>query len=183
MKRFEFVLKDNNQKAFRTFFWFLFFLHIISACIVSIRSADKKEIHGAMAFLCIYAVFALLYYIFRKTKYAFSFSNYFLSIVYFTFWNHYLGLSIIILVVVMSFAIGLANKKSIVIFYDDHIAASAILGLRKYDWQQLDNVVLKDNLLTLDFKNNKLLQLMIAAQAPETNEATFNDFCKKALQK
>ena len=32
---------------------------------------------------------------------------------------------------------------------------------KKYQWDQFSNVVLKDNILTLDFKNNKLLQAEI----------------------
>ena len=52
---------------------------------------------------------------------------------------------------------------------------------KKYLWDQFANVVLKDNMLTLDFKNNKLLQAEIAS----TNiiEEAFNTFAKEQLAK
>ncbi|MCO5235166.1 MAG: hypothetical protein M9933_02770 [Chitinophagaceae bacterium] len=48
-----------------------------------------------------------------------------------------------------------------------------------YDWKQLANVVLKDGLLTLDFKNNRIIQREIMQQ--EINVEEFNSFCKEQL--
>ena len=52
---------------------------------------------------------------------------------------------------------------------------------RQFNWSDLNNLILKDNLLTIDFKNDKVLQLYL----PENNqikEQDFNDFCKACLQ-
>lgn len=50
---------------------------------------------------------------------------------------------------------------------------------KKYTWDQLSNVVLKDNILTLDFKDNKLLQGEI--ETTSINEDAFNTFAKEQL--
>ena len=48
-------------------------------------------------------------------------------------------------------------------------------------WQELQNIVLKDGLLTLDFKNNKLLQTPILNELTEAETKQFNDFCNQQL--
>jgi hypothetical protein len=52
---------------------------------------------------------------------------------------------------------------------------------KDYKWDEFSNVVLKDNLLTLDFKNNKLLQAEIATN--NINEEAFNIFASEQLNK
>ncbi len=56
---------------------------------------------------------------------------------------------------------------------------------KKYDWSQLDNVVLKDGLLTIDFINNRLLQREVEDEdyEDEVSEEEFNAFCRQQLQK
>ena len=44
-------------------------------------------------------------------------------------------------------------------------------------WDEFNNIILKDNLLTLDFKNNKLLQLTIIENETMVDEGSFNHFC------
>ncbi|MGC5098563.1 hypothetical protein ACPXA0_26545, partial [Escherichia coli] len=35
---------------------------------------------------------------------------------------------------------------------------------KRYTWNELNNVVLKDGLLTIDFKNNKMLQRLVDSE-------------------
>ena len=51
-----------------------------------------------------------------------------------------------------------------------------------HQWNEFNNVILKDNLLTVDFKNNKLLQLEIDETNGEINEKIFNNFCNGQLK-
>lgn len=50
---------------------------------------------------------------------------------------------------------------------------------KRYEWNVFSNVVLKDGLLTLDFKNNKMLQREIIHQ--DVNENEFNSFCREQI--
>ena len=65
---------------------------------------------------------------------------------------------------------------------DDHIVINTFFR-KKYRWSELSNVILKDNLLTLDFKNNKILQREIEPHISNVNEKEFNEFCAEQLQK
>jgi hypothetical protein len=55
------------------------------------------------------------------------------------------------------------------------------LPKKEYPWTVLSNVVLKDNILTIDFKNNKLIQKEIESDASQNDEREFNEFCRNML--
>jgi hypothetical protein len=50
-------------------------------------------------------------------------------------------------------------------------------------WNQLNNVVLRNDLLTIDFKNNKLLQLEVLDNIPDFKAAEINAFCANRVEK
>lgn len=50
-----------------------------------------------------------------------------------------------------------------------------------YEWYEIDNVVLRDNLFTLDLRNNKIIQKQLEEEVTPEMEAEFNEFCKKQL--
>ena len=53
---------------------------------------------------------------------------------------------------------------------------------KRYTWQDFNNVVLKDNVLTLDFKSNKLFQKETIDEDGEADEDEFNSFCAQCLR-
>jgi len=55
------------------------------------------------------------------------------------------------------------------------------LPKKSYQWQEMTNIILKDGILTLDFKNNKLIQKPIDLHTTEMIEKEFNEFCKDQL--
>jgi hypothetical protein len=54
---------------------------------------------------------------------------------------------------------------------------------RRIYWSDLNNVILRDGLLTIDFKNNRLIQREIADDEEEddADEEEFNAFCRDRL--
>ncbi|NCT93695.1 MAG: hypothetical protein GXC72_04680 [Chitinophagaceae bacterium] len=52
---------------------------------------------------------------------------------------------------------------------------------KNLSWQDVANVVLKDGLLTLDLKNNHLIQQELESDISAKLEMDFNDFCKNML--
>jgi hypothetical protein len=53
---------------------------------------------------------------------------------------------------------------------------------KTYAWNDFNNVILKDGLLTIDFKDNKLIQQVIERNAAPVDEKEFNEFCSGVLQ-
>jgi len=68
-------------------------------------------------------------------------------------------------------------------FAPDRVVINTLLR-RTYAWSEFNNVVLKDGLLTLDFKNNRLLQKEILDDEDEedADEDEFNDYCREQLR-
>lgn len=58
------------------------------------------------------------------------------------------------------------------------------LPRRRIGWQELNNLVLRDGILTVDFRNNRLAQLNVADNVNDNiswDEETFNQFCRNRL--
>ncbi len=52
---------------------------------------------------------------------------------------------------------------------------------KTYQWHEVSNVILKDGLLTVDLRNNKIFQKEIETDVIPMMEKEFNDFCKQYL--
>ncbi|HEY4206917.1 MAG TPA: hypothetical protein VGM31_08895 [Puia sp.] len=66
-------------------------------------------------------------------------------------------------------------------FSPDKIVINSLLR-KSYPWSAFSNVLLKDGLLTLDFKNNRLLQKEVdEEQDGDADEEEFNDYCREML--
>ncbi len=52
---------------------------------------------------------------------------------------------------------------------------------KHYDWNEFRNLLIKDGILTLDFKTNKIIQKEIDGEVSDTMQQEFNDFCREQL--
>lgn len=50
-------------------------------------------------------------------------------------------------------------------------------------WNEIKNVLVKDGLLTVDYKNNKLIQKEIDGESTPATDAEFNSFCALQITK
>ena len=92
--------------------------------------------------------------------------------------THSFGFAFVLLLVgILS---SLLDIKPLITFDANGVSIQRALGIKNYPWSQFNNIILKDDLLTLDFKNNQLLQLAPDSTA-NINEQSFNEFCKKYL--
>ena len=55
------------------------------------------------------------------------------------------------------------------------------LPAKSYTWQDIDNMLLKDDIITINFKNNKIYQKEIEAEVSPKLEKEFNAFCSRKL--
>ncbi|MFT3681261.1 MAG: hypothetical protein QM791_13375 [Ferruginibacter sp.] len=72
----------------------------------------------------------------------------------------------------------IARQKIYLLVGKDGISQSQWKFKKIYPWKDFNNVVLKDALLTLDFKNNKIRYCEIKEPV---DEAVFNEFCSQQL--
>jgi len=74
-------------------------------------------------------------------------------------------------------------KAPLEIGFTDQQVVINTLFRRKYQWIDFNNVLLKDDLLTLDFKNNQLLQRETIDEEGDAEEDEFNQYCEIQLKK
>lgn len=75
-------------------------------------------------------------------------------------------------------------KYSLEIGFTDTQVVINSLFKKRYAWNQFNNIVLKDGLITLDFTNNKLLQReVVDDEEDEADEDEFNYYCQEQLKK
>ena len=56
------------------------------------------------------------------------------------------------------------------------------LPTKKYSWNEVSNVVLKFGMLTIDFKNNRIVQGEVNNDVTLQLENEFNEYCKKNIE-
>jgi hypothetical protein len=94
------------------------------------------------------------------------------------FGNTWMGI-LIVLFAIIGF---IANKKPVIIFSKEGIHYPSF-PTKFYLWAEVAHAIFKDDILTIDLKNNKLLQFNIEkkiANAIDSNN--FNKYCLEILQ-
>ncbi|MBS1579842.1 MAG: hypothetical protein JST29_09405 [Bacteroidetes bacterium] len=64
---------------------------------------------------------------------------------------------------------------------DEHELVFNTFPVKKYKWNEISNIIMKDGILTIDFKTNKLFQKDINDEVGKDIEKEFNAFCAKQL--
>lgn len=54
---------------------------------------------------------------------------------------------------------------------------------KHFPWSDIQNAIIKDDIITIDFKNNKLIQKNINEPVTASIEQEFNAFCKEQISK
>lgn len=75
------------------------------------------------------------------------------------------------------------TKRPLEIGFDHDRVVINTLIRKRHDWSVFNNVLLRDGLLTLDFKNNRLFQKEVVDDDDEDNadEEEFNAWCRERL--
>ncbi len=177
------TLKDNNQKTYKLFIWFLYFLQIVAAVLVALKTTNVTIITGMYILLVFYILGSIVYFFLRKYKKALETFSLIMVLLYANFWFTNVGVvALIIFIIVYLFVTVVKEKKTTALFSEKGVQLTGILKTIVYPWIKMDNVVLKDNLLTIDFKSNKIIQSEIAEGTETVDEKNFNLFCMQQMQ-
>jgi hypothetical protein len=135
-------------------------------------------------FLVLAALLALIYFRAQKNKTPFFSYGILLYIIGTLFlfnknmgiFEGLFGLTLIILATLEKKA-----KANLEIGFSTQFIMFDDLFKKKYAWGDFNNIVLKDNILTLDFKNNRLFQKETIDDDSDCDEDEFNEFCREQL--
>ncbi len=183
MQKFELVLKNEKQKLYDRFAIFIFILNGIGICIAQLNPRleiiDKsgKIFFVALAVILVSYQFIMLFTN-RVTRYLNSFliASFVISL-YWTvlgyWWFGIVSFALILLYVI--------SKRKLKVEIDIEKIIYPSFPAKTIKWNDLNSLVLKDGLLTIDFKNNRLIQQIVDKKSDTIIEQEFNDFCRQQL--
>jgi hypothetical protein len=82
----------------------------------------------------------------------------------------------------MGFFFQLLNKSIVVILANESVTIRYVFRSRIIPWATIANLVLKDRLITLDFKDDHILQQEIDEASYNIDEKEFNAYCASKLK-
>ena len=182
MRKYSFILKNEKTKKYRLISQLLVLFNLLGFVFLLVsneaRILKNLTLLFAVLITAVYTFFTVIEWISKKPLPDFWHRSIFgVSAVvwyYEGFWWLTIMLSLFIL---LDF---IAHKKLVVDITDKKIFVPYILQ-RTIDWSEVNNVILKDGLLTIDLRNNKLFQQLILNSDDDINEKEFNDFCERQL--
>ncbi|MCX6319923.1 MAG: hypothetical protein NTW29_21770 [Bacteroidetes bacterium] len=181
MPSFSLTLINEKKRFYDRFAVFMFVINA-AAIIVFFFARGRKmlsDVTGGITLLLL--VIALLVYInsprTTKRKYYFLFATFFTALYWLLLGYWWVGS----LTIVLAALYLIAQQKPEVTVTEEHIRYPAFPPAR-FSWTQLNNIILKDGLLTIDLKNNRLIQQTVDEKISSVNEPIFNEFCQQQLQ-
>jgi hypothetical protein len=173
-------LKDNNEKAYKLFYWFLFSLHWILTTLASLQRYSAFTTIAIYVQILCYAALLLCFTAWRK-KFVFERFHFIGYIIHGVVW-FLIGLYFVIPILAAVIALSYYVKKqpTYFLFNADGVHLNKIIGKKRYSWNAYENIILKDGLLTLDWKDNHLLQVELK-ENPAFSSSDFNKFCNHQM--
>ena len=180
MQKYELVLKNDRMKASKTFILFFIAMNIIFFIALAVATKDFSiKSKSILVVFMTMAGFVAEYYSRKKNK---SLSGKGAALLYFiiaylllNFW----WMALAVLIVAIFYTISL---RKLIVYINSNQIIYPSFPKKTFDWIEISNIILKDDLLTIDFKNNKIIQQLTEKTEHPVNEKEFNDFCKSHLE-
>ncbi len=131
-----------------------------------------------LALIAAFSVFISFYFKSKNERITFGAAFFFFSLAWQTA-NYWVPAALNIVFLMLN---GISSQKQVVSINEERIMYPAF-PKKQFHWKDLSNVLLKDGLLSIDLKNNKLIQQLIDETDIGINEKEFNEFCRHQLNK
>lgn len=176
--QFEIILKNEKIKSYRTMALIVLLINLAVFTLMFFYDAYRYEAASAIFLTGIY-ILMRLYFIkkYQQGNYLDQVLIFVLAGCWFGLQNYYMVAALIIVGVFYH----LALQKIQLLFTPEKII-KLNFPKRDYLWNVFSNVIIKDKILTLDFKNNHLLQVEIE-EPKNINENEFNLFAQAQLNR
>lgn len=176
MQQFEIIIKNEKVKSYQKIALIMLLLNLIIFTFLLFYDAYHAVAVTSIMALALYVL--LRWYVFKK----YNSNHFFDEFVFFIPAMCWFGLHnyiLMLVLILMGFLYRFSLQKLKFVFTAEKVI-KINFPKREFDWNLFSNVVLKDNILTLDFKDNKLIQAEIE-KSQNLNEKQFNLFAQSQL--
>ena len=177
MQQYKIALKNNKVGKYRSIAKFCLFLNV--AVFIYLLFYDNYRIAVSIGLLLI-----LIYFLARRYKVKKERSGYWLNEwMFFLLAFCWLGTHnywLVAICFIMGLLFFLAVKNMEFVFKKNGVE-KLNFPKKLFEWGLFENVILKDDILTLDFKNNRILQAEIDP-VTDVDETEFNSFVSSQVE-
>lgn len=173
MQQFELEIKNEKKKSYRLFNWFALIISVAAFLFFLLYGDWFIEALGAIIIVFVYLLTRFYRRKIHKAVYLFDDNGYLFFILAFG----WLGLQkyfITALCILFGIIYQMAMQKIIFLFKKEFIVKTNF-PKKEIEWSTVQNVILKDHFLTIDFRNNRIIQGEINS-SKEINQNSFNRF-------
>ena len=175
MQKFEIEIKNEKIKSYRIITLLIVILNSLFFIFLILQTNQSRSALISLGFILLYTLYR--FYISKKNRPSFFFDEWIYFLLMILWVNDGILLAITNLVLFLLYTISI---QKIIYVFDSSLIKQKNFPWKKYQWNEFSNVIIKDNLLTMDFKNNKLIQGEIITD--EIDETEFDEFAKERLK-
>ncbi|CAN5231759.1 hypothetical protein BH09BAC2_BH09BAC2_11280 [soil metagenome] len=177
MKRFEVILTNSKLPLYKFTTFLLALLHLVYFTFAAVTAFSSETFFAAVAVI----LFLSIHFINeRKTGKLFFLSNeiFLLLAVLWALNQNYI---LVVICFALLFLSKFATTDIVFCFTVERIVKKQIFT-KEYEWEQIEHVIFKDGILTIEFKNNAVLQTEVKNEE-FINEIEFNAFVESCITK
>jgi hypothetical protein len=180
MQQFQITLKNEKITLYNRLSWFIILIHAVVFIYLALFSANKVIRAGCIATLILLAGSFAVSYFLRNSKWKMRYHPFFLFLMvgWISMGKYWLAAVPFVFDILAAISV----RRLIAVVSADKVVYPACPA-KSSTWNELNNIILKDGLLTIDYKNNKIVQQPIDENVTTVNETEFNEFCKGQLKK
>jgi hypothetical protein len=175
MLKFQIVLKNEKAKTYTVISWLIIALNFVFFLYIGVSGSS-----GIMTLPFFAAGLLICIFIFKSISKREEIENDCLSLAF--------SVSIIVLIVMQFYWLAaliillflfqdITRRRLTVLVFDDRIVYPSF-PKRTILWKELNNVILKDDILTIDLRNNKIFQNEVISPV---SDIEFNEYCNLHL--
>lgn len=177
MQKFELELKNEKIKQYHLFALLIISLNVLF--LVSMAVTNSEIRFRSIAFIVLITVFFIVEKYSKKKRYnAKGAATLLIIFAYLAFQLWWAATVMAFLAILYIISV----RKLVVKVNTSYIIYPSVIK-NVIEWKDLSNVLLKDGLLTIDFKSNKIIQQLIENTNETVDEKEFNDFCREQLKR
>ncbi len=178
MLNYQFIIPNKKLVTYQIFSYAIVLLNIAGLFLLSPQQEGWGHgIYVALLLLTIVRAF-WDYRAYKQQKHFIS--NLLLLIILALFWSrtsYNMGIWLNLLLAGLYF---ISTRKLQITVSEEGVSYPSFPA-KNIQWPAISNLILKDDILTIDLKNNKIYQHQVAYTDNAVNEREFNDFCSKKL--
>jgi hypothetical protein len=175
------VVIRNEHSRYINFIGFLLAVGSVVLFIRELVLANKMDIPLVLGIVFIVGVLIWNFHFSRKPGYEVYYSK--ALLIAGLVWTKMPYFQWLIFVFILLALLEYQAKHPLEIGFSNEQVTFNTLFKKRYSWTQLNNVILKDGLLTVDFTDNRIFQKEVNEGESEATEEEFNAWCRQQLEK